>query len=478
MTTLSKFKLIAAGLVGLVVLAIAVGLLLPGVNIKSQFEATASDALKMQVTVGGRALLRFFPSLRIVVTDIHARKEGADIAAIAEAELGIELLPLLHNQVRIKEIVLRHPQITLERTRNGKFNFYTPAKVQRSVPATSLGGVSLEHATLRYANRQSGKVFEARECKVEGNPVQLAQGSSAQVMKNLSFKAKLACGQMRNDEFTASDVKLSVHGKSGILELQPVTMRLLGGKGSGTLRADFSGAVPSYQLDYSVAQFRADELFRSLSSQHVAEGFLDFSAKLSMQGFDAAEMTRTAQGEASVRGENLQLYIGDLDDKLSRYESSQTFNLVDLGAFFLAGPLGPLVTKGYNFANVFMGSEGVTAVPTLVSNWKVEQGVAQAQDVAMTTRRSRLALQGGLDFVNHRFVDVTVALLDDKGCARIEQKVAGSFRKPEVAKPNVLISLAGPVRKLVAQAKDMLGAQCKVFYSGSVAPLHDVSDKK
>jgi AsmA protein len=217
-------------------------------------------------------------------------------------------------------------------------------------------------------------------------------------------------------------------------------------------------------------QFRADELFSSLSSQHAGEGFLDFSATLTLQGFDADEMTRTAQGEAALRGANLRLNIGNLDEKFSRYESSQSFNLVDVGAFFLAGPLGPLVTKGYNFANIFMAPEGVTTIPTLISNWKVERGVAQAQDVAMTTQKNRLALRGGLDFVNRRFADVTVALLDAKGCARIEQKISGSFRQPEVTKPNVLISLAGPVRKLVTQAKDLLGEKCAVFYAGSVAP--------
>ncbi len=466
----SKFKLFAAGLVGLAVLAAVAALLLSGANIKPQFEAAASDALGMQVTVGGRALIRFFPRPHVVAADVHIRNEGAEIASAAQADLGIELLPLLQGNVRIKALALKHPDITLERARSGKLNFETPAKTKRSAPATRLGKVSLQNATLRYANQQSGKVFEARDCNLDGNDVQLAQGSSSDVMKNLSFKAELACAQMRNDRFTASDVKLSVQGKSGILDLQPVKMRLLGGKGSGKIRADFSGTVPVYQLHYSVMQFRAAELFSSLSSQHIGEGFLDFSANLSFQGSDGAQMTRTTQGEASVRGANLQLDIGDLDEKLSHYESSQTFNLVDVGAFFLAGPLGPLVTKGYDFANIFMGSQGTTAVPTLVSNWKVEHGVAQAQDVVMRTKKNRLAMQGGLDFVNRRFDDVTVALLDAKGCARIEQKIGGSFGKPEVTKPNVLISLAGPVRKLVVQAKDLLGAQCKVFYAGSVGP--------
>lgn len=74
------------------------------------------------------------------------------------------------------------------------------------------------------------------------------------------------------------------------------------------------------------------------------------------------------------------------------------------------------MTKGYNFARNFQESEGRSEIRTLVSDWKVERGVAQAQDVAMATKQNRVALKGGLDFVNERFDDVTVALIDTRWC--------------------------------------------------------------
>jgi AsmA protein len=181
-------------------------------------------------------------------------------------------------------------------------------------------------------------------------------------------------------------------------------------------------------------------------------------------------LTRTAQGEASLQGENLEIAIGNLDEKLSHYESSQNFNLVDVGAFFIAGPLGTAATKGYDFASILQGTKGNTEIRMLVSRWKVEQGVAHAQDVAMATKENRLAMKGGLDFVNRDFDDVTVAILDRKGCATVEQRVRGSFSKPDVEKPNVLVSLTGPVSSLISKAAKMLGAKCEVFYQGSVQP--------
>ena len=53
-----------------------------------------------------------------------------------------------------------------------------------------------------------------------------------------------------------------------------------------------------------------------------------------------------------MHGDNLVLDIGDLDKEFSRYESTQNFNLVDVGAFFLAGPIGLALTKGYDYSRI------------------------------------------------------------------------------------------------------------------------------
>ncbi len=142
-----------------------------------------------------------------------------------------------------------------------------------------------------------------------------------------------------------------------------------------------------------------------------------------------------------------------------------------MGALFFAGPLGLLVTKGYNFASLFQRSGGSSRIRTLASEWKIERGVAQAGDVAMATNENRIALKGGLDFVNDRFDDVTVALIDAKGCPQVVQKLVGPFSKPVVEKPNVLVSVAGPVLRLLKKGRDLFpGGRCEVFYAGSVAP--------
>jgi len=142
------------------------------------------------------------------------------------------------------------------------------------------------------------------------------------------------------------------------------------------------------------------------------------------------------------------------------------------GRIMLAAHLdevGLIVTKGYSFASIFENAAGSSQIRTLVSDWRIERGVAKAKDVAMATKENRIALTGELDFVNGQFHDVTVALVDARGCATVQQRISGPFDKPIVEKPSALTSLTGPVRKLLRQAGNLLGGHCDVFYAGSVA---------
>jgi uncharacterized protein involved in outer membrane biogenesis len=460
-----------SGFVGLLVLvAVALLLFVDPNAYKPRFEAAASGALGMEVRVGGRLGIGLFPGLLVTLEDVHIRTRGVDIVSAKEVRLGIDLLPLIQKEVRIGKIALKNPSISIERDRDGKFNFETPQTVG-TLPALDLAKVSLSDGNILYADKKSGEGFEAGDCSLDVRRLLLSGGKSTDLIKNLSFTAELDCGEIRTKDFTVSDLKFSADGKNGVFDLKPVTMRVFSGQGSGSIRADFSGAVPLYHVRYSLPQFRIEEFFKTLSPQKVAEGSMNFSANLSMQGKTVNEMKQTANGEAALRGENLTLNGRNLDLEFSRFESSQNFNLVDVGAFFFAGPVGLAITKGYNFASIFQGSGGSSKIRTLASDWKVGHGVAQAQDVAMATNEHRIALRGGLDFVNGRFDDVTVALIDAEGCAKVRQKIRGPFQNPVVEKPNILKSLAGPALKLLKKGRKLFpGGECEVIYAGSVAP--------
>jgi uncharacterized protein involved in outer membrane biogenesis len=462
-TNMLKSILIAiVGLIGLLILiSVALIIFIDTSVYKPRMERAASDALGMEVRVGGRVGIGFFPGLQVKFDDIYIRNRRMDIASAKGASLEIALLPLLYKEVRISRIGLQHPRIAIKRDHDGKFNFEQQEKAEERFPALDLDNLSLTDGAFLYEDEQSGEGFAVENLNLDARGLRITGRNSSELLKNLSFTAEFACREIRTKALAFSDVKFTGKGKDGIIALNPVTMRLFGGQGSGSIGADFSGPIPLYSVRASLAKFRIEEYFKTHSSKKVAEGSMDFSASLSMRGNTAKEITQTAGGEVSLRGENLTLYGNDIDREFARFESSQNFNLVDVGAFFFAGPIGLAVTKGYNFGSIFQGSGGSSSIGKLFSDWKVERGIAQARDVAMATKQNRIALKGRINFVSEQFDDVTIALIDARGCARVQQKIRGSFLKPVVEKPSVLMSLAGPA--LITDGK------CEMFYTGSVS---------
>jgi AsmA protein len=472
MSKTSRIVLFAAiGLIGLlfVVAAALLGLVNPNLY-KTRLEASASRALGMEVSVAGRMAIDFFPRLLVTLEDVHFRNRAVEIVSAKEATIAIDLVSVLTKETRIENIVLKHPVIAIERDVNGRFNFERPQEAAETFPALDWPDVSVSDGSIVYVDKRFGTKFEGRDCHLEARRLRLSGGQHSSLAKGMSFTAQASCVEVRKDGFTVSDLKFSAEMNNGVLDLKPLTTRVFDTQGSGSVHADFSGAVPLYQVGYTLSQFPIEAFFKALSQKKVAAGRMDFSANLSTQGSTVKEIRQGMKGQVSLRGKNLTLSGSDLDREFERFESSQNFNLVDVGAFFFAGPLGLVVTKGYNFASIAQAQGGSSEIQTLVSDWKVERGLAHSQDVAMATKENRIALKGRLDFVNDQFDEVTMALVDSKGCVRVQQKISGTFQNPAVEKPDPVTSLAGPALRLLKKGGDILtGRQCDVFYAGSVA---------
>ncbi len=460
-----------AALFGIIVLGVVAVLLFFDVNAyKPKLEAVASDLSGMQVTLGGKLNIGFFPDVSVVLHDVHVRNRGSDLVDAGRVVVGIDVLPLMHSQVRVHALSLQHVSVTIERDRDGHFNFQNPGTKPGLLPGVQLAGVSISDAALHYVDKQSGMRLEFGGCDVDLGTARLTGGSSADFLKNLSLKAHVDCAKLQTGDVTATGLAFPLTAEGGLIDAKPVTMVVFGGQGSGSLHAGLSGDTPVYRLDYSIAGFDAQKALQTVASHGKATGKLDFSTRLSLQGTASKPIGRRADGTVSLHAENLTLPGINLDDSIENFKSSQSFNLVDAGAFLLVGPFGVALTKGYDFASITQATQGGTHIRKLVSDWRVENGLVKAQDVAMATEKNRVAVKGAMDLVNGRYNDLTVAVVNARGCALVEQRIHGSFAHPVIEQPNILQTMVAPAVKLFGKVRDLLPHdKCEVFYTGSVA---------
>ena len=436
---------------------------------REQLAAQVSQASGLQVRIGGELALRLALGLKISVTEVQLTSDGEDVASIEKLGFGIDLLPLLRREVRINSIEVQSLLITITRAADGSLNIAMPVLQESSGQARNLKRVVVTDSSVHYTDLRADTSYEALDCSIEASNLRLTGGSRAELLSNLALAGELACTELRRDEFTINDLEASASASRGELILDPVSMTLFGASGAGSLQANFSGELPGYEIHYSLPQFNIEELFSALGSPETVSGSVDFEAMLTMGGSTVDTIRQSMAGQVSLQGRNLTLAGIDLDEEFASFASSQNFSLVDVGALFFAGPLGLMMTKGYDFVSILQNTGTQSDIRALVSDWTLSDGVGQAQDVAMVTDENRLALKGEIDFRNGQFNDLTFALVDANGCPIVEQLVHGSFQEPEIETPNVLIALAGPVLSLLEQGLELVSDEdCVPFYEGSL----------
>ena len=71
-------------------------------------------------------------------------------------------------------------------------------------------------------------------------------------------------------------------------------------------------------------------------------------------------------------------------------------------------------------------------------------------------------------------LDVIIAVVDESGCAIIDQRIYGKSDNPEYGKVKVIKTLLSPVTKLLNR---IVARDCDKFYDGIVTDPNQKSDK-
>jgi AsmA protein len=258
---------------------------------------------------------------------------------------------------------------------------------------------------------------------------------------------------------------------AGSVTFDQVTFPAFGGTAAGKLEVDMNDERPLFAVHLVFSRIRAGDFFASMTKEELLHGEMDLALDITTRGMTQQERLHSISGKASMTGRDLTTTRFDLDNLVEQFIDSQQFDLVDLGAFMIAGPLGPIVTRSYDLGMLANATQGGSSeVRQLVSLWEIAEGRAVARDVALATRKSRIAMSGEVDIGAKSFRNLVVAVIDAGGCALVHQEINGPFDNPQVEKPNFIESAAGPIINIFrGTARLITGKKCDVFYNGSVA---------
>ena len=465
--------LVLAGLVLVVFLAgLALYLVIDSGQVRAKAEARLAETLRMSVEITQPPRFSFWGWPSLTFTDIIIRRESHVVATIDHARVTLGLSSLLSTPRQAHSLHMEGLVLYIERFSPGVFNLYERGQVPWDRGPLSLERWQISNARLEVRDQVREQHWSLAGCHQDLHAVSHEGGDLGELAATLQADGVFHCDRLGDNPEILSDLSIQVRAEQGLIKLTSITARVLSGQLTGQVEVSLAGDTPTVTLENRFEAVDTASLIQLLDGDKPLVGEMDLEIALSASGSDAQSLRNSLTGSVSLRAEELTLQRIDLDEQLNSVEDSQQFNLLDIGAVFLAGPLGLIASRGYTLSAAFEESDGSTHIAQVVSDWRIENGVVIAEDVAFSTEENRLALNGMLDIGASRIEELRMALVDSDGCAVIEQVVSGPFGDPQVARAEMLAQVAviGPVLDLFVQGAEAIAeVDCEPFYTGSVA---------
>lgn len=154
---------------------------LPGDRVKALVEAKAEEATGRKLTITGPVSLSILPARFTAEQVQFANPDWAEteqLLQVGELDVGVSLWPVLFGNIQVTRLMLKDLEISVEKSRSGKTSFdFTPKMPQKAAEQGSedtiqgdqeqapqeqggtlaISGLSIENATLRYTDHQTGQ---------------------------------------------------------------------------------------------------------------------------------------------------------------------------------------------------------------------------------------------------------------------------------------------------------------------------------
>lgn len=462
-----KHFYLALALVALLLLAGFMGFSYFIKTAKPHFENAVSNTLGMKSTIGNLHFSLWPPSISAGTIEIE--QDGFTVARFATITADLNLLSLIKGQVQFSELKLVKPEITIKHPGNGTWNVNIPkSEKNKNIGINLLPSVfSIQDGSLNLYKGEN--IMEIQGINVTARDLVLVKDSSRRWFLGLSIKGNLNCKEFRWNKIIIRDFTSQLKGSKGRYIFDPIIFKVFGGSAKGKIETEMVDKDPIIISHLKLSRLNIEEYFAAILNEKLVSGEMELVLDIKAKVEEKQGLLNSITGNAIMKGQNLNIAQFDLDKLLDHYMKTQSFNLVDIGAFAFMGPFGPALTKAHDYSGLIDRAGGSTELRQLMSHWDINKGKFMAQDVALATKKNRVVLSGGIDFVGRLFQNLKVAVVDANGCALISQEMNGPFDNPEVKKPNFIKTVTGPIDTFIKETMDIVEKKdCEVIYNGSV----------
>ncbi|MHA7777490.1 AsmA family protein [Roseibium sp. M-1] len=294
---------------------------------RSTFESYAERALGHKVTVLGEADLRLLPAPSISFSDVRVGEAEDPLLVVSRFDMRVELPPLLKGEIRVLDMELDRPHLSLSLDEDGRLDWLTANTSSGAIAKLAAEDLTFENVTIRdgalsIVDARSGEIHRIDNGNFSVSARSLAgpfKAAGSLTIDNAPYSVNIATGRAQEE------AGLRIKG-----EVTP-TNRPVNFTFDGMLKE--ADAAPAFEGSFNIASVALEENDPNLWQ---AEGA--FSADIAEVAVPEFEFRYGPEDRRlSMTGNADLVYAGD-----KRFEIRAKAKQVDLDRLLGGGPQAPV----------------------------------------------------------------------------------------------------------------------------------------
>jgi len=205
------FKILLSVLFIFAAVVVAAPFFLDPNDFKNEISAAVEKSTGRKLAISGDLELSIFPWLgvrteKLILGNRNGFNDNA-FATIDSAQIRVELLPLLRNEVKMDSLVLNGLNLTLQRHQDGKDNWSdllgsSETKSKQATPklaALAIGGIVIDKANIRFQDAQTKQDVALSELSLQTGPLELGAPVDIALKTQLSSQQPAMTGSLALD---------------------------------------------------------------------------------------------------------------------------------------------------------------------------------------------------------------------------------------------------------------------------------------